>query len=521
MEKVEEKCADELKIVNRRREYTVSKKLICSTVPYFEKMFCCDLLESKENKVELDFDEHVFDSILDWIHSEAFTIKVDYVISFYDAADYLMINDRLFEPCLSYFHENFTIRHLPSVLLQVTKVSKLLNSGSIESFICHHFLKIANTDAYLDYPVESVEAILTLDLMVYSEYQIFESIIKWINGKVDSRKKYILKLMDCVRWFNMDRDDRKKMLDNELIKTRSNFDLYSLAKDSDRFNRSKQSFFISIHQKADATLALKAFDNEMFCFTIGDFSQDDSMSLEFVHGEHTSDILFDSGAKGIRIDWVKKTFRWLDFKVAGNTYYSKLAKFIVKFPCSPSDIDCYLEDKDAKFSIPIAPHERLLLESNGKFILIGKTRDEKKWFGIFPVKCSSWFNNYSDHEHSFKATVLDDVVYILTKDLEFIQFNYKTRSFDKSKPFKDEKLDFNDSILTSHQTGDSKIFLVNKSSGKIHTFCNEQKEWSESYRFMNVNLSSNSSNISKLITFTSAFLPIKNITPLYKQALLL
>ncbi|XP_025016393.1 uncharacterized protein LOC107361457 [Tetranychus urticae] len=515
-----ENCDDELKIVNRNREYYVSKKLICSSVPYFEKMFCCDLLESKENKVELDFDERAFDAVLDWVHSGSFCIQMNYVISFYEAADYLMINDGLLEPCLSYFNENFTIEHLPSVLKQVSKVSKLTSSGSINNIICRYFLMIVNTNVYLNYPVETVEAILKLDLMVHSEYQIFESIMKWVNKRANYRKGLLRRLLNCVRWSFMDPVDISKIKNDELIKTLTQMDLDAFIPSNTEygFNRCKQSFFVSIHQMDYKTLRIKVLDNKLFCFSIGHFIQENTMSLEFVHEEHTSDILFDSGTKGIRIDWDKKIFRWLDFKVAGKTYYSQLRKFIVEFWIEESS--CYLEDKDAELPDDITSEERLFLESDGKFIVIGEPLVKQKWFGIFPALHESWFNNYEDHSHSFKATVLDKVVYILTEDLEFIQFNYETKSFDKSKPFKDEKWDLNDLILTSHQTNDDKVILVNKSSGKLHYFCIKQKKWIEKYRIMNVNFCSNSSNVyvDKLITFTSTFLPIKNIKPLYRQS---
>lgn len=511
-------CDDELKIVNRKREYIVSKKFICSVVPYFEKMFCCDLLESMENKVELNFDEQVFNSIMDWIHSESFTIKVEYVINFYEVADYLMINDRLFEPCLSYFHENFTIRHLPSVLPQVTKVSKLISSGSIENIICRHFLSILNTEIFLDYPVETVEAILKLDLVVYSEFQIFESIVKWVAKKV-TRRRFFMQLLNCVRWRFMDLNDLRRVVNHEFVKTLANYKSAITNTVEYEFDRSHQRFFISIHQKDDVTLQIKVLDNDFLCLTIGDFTQDDSISLEFVHDEHTSDILFDSGTRGVRINWHKKTYRWLDFKVAGKTYYSQLSKFVVMCPTQPSAFDCYLEYNDKKLDTPVYSDDCLLLESNGKFILIGKTQSYQSWFVLFPVRDPCYFRNYKDYRQSFRATVIDKVVYILKNDLEFIQFNIESKYLNKSKPFKDEKLDFNDLILTSHQTGDDKVFLINKSSGKIHVFCISKNEWSESYRVMDVNLVSDSSKIpvKKLITITSALLPMKNIKPLNKQ----
>ncbi|XP_015783601.1 uncharacterized protein LOC107361310 [Tetranychus urticae] len=517
-------CGEKFKIVNRNLEYNVSKKLICSIVPYFKTMFQSDSLESKENKVELDFDERVFDSILGWVHSGLFIIQMDYVISFYDAVDYFMLNESLSKPCFDYFHENFTIEYLPVILPQVTKVSKLINSRSMENLICRHFLQIVNTDIFLDYPVEIVESILKLDLMVYSELQIFESIMKWANKDTESRNELIPQLLNHVRWPFMDKDDITKLQNDEYISSLTNFVSIICANvKTEHRNRSKQNGFVSMHRIDASNVRINVFDDEFRCLPLGDFTQDDSMSLEFVPEEQASDILFDSGIKGVRIDWVKKTFRWLDFKVAGKTYYSRLGKFICKYSNKLSTSSCYLHDKDAKLSELVRSDEFVFLEANGKFILVGRSKSERKWFGFFPVKNPTWFNIFKENRNmTFHATVLDNTVYILTKELEFIRYNYVDKCGSKSEPFKDEKMDFNELGLTSHQTGDDKVFLVDKSSGKIYVFCTKQKKWllNQKYQIMSVNVTSKDprANVNKLIAFTSTFLPIQNINPLYTQS---
>ncbi|XP_015783203.1 uncharacterized protein LOC107360999 isoform X3 [Tetranychus urticae] len=517
MKKEDENCDDKLKIVNRNRQYTVSKKFICSSVPYFGKMCFSDLLKSKVNKVELDFDEHIFDSILSWIHTGLFIMQMDHVIRFYEAADYLMINGRLYEPCLSYFHTNFTIEYIPPVLSQVTKGCKLIDSGSIENFICRHFLKIASTDIFLNYPVETIEAILKLDLVVNSEYQIFESIKKWINKNSDFKEGLFPQLLKCIRWSFMFPVDLHKLKDNEIIKSSNNIDSTIPSSKSD-IDRSKQNFSVSIHRIDDSRLRINVFDKELFCLPIGDFTLNNGMSLALIHGEHASDILFDSGRKGIRVDWMKKTFRWHDFKVTGKTYYSQINESILKFPTDSRSFICYLENSNIKMPTKsVLWDEFVFLEANAinDFILIGKNKDEPKWFGSFYGYHRDWLKIYKDHQRSFHATVLDNVVYILTKNLEFIQFNYETKCFTKSEPFKGEKWNFNDLILTSHQTNDDKVYLVNKLSGKISFFCINQKKWIKKLQIMNTY----SVNAGRLIAFTSTFLSLKKIKPLYNQNL--
>ncbi|XP_015783206.2 uncharacterized protein LOC107361001 [Tetranychus urticae] len=507
---------EELKIIVRKNVFYVSKKFICSSVPYFEKMFCSNLLESKENKVELDFDEEIFDIILNWIHSGLLILQMDNVIKCYNLADYLMIDETLLRPWYSYFHEKFTIKHLPIVLPQVTKVSKFMNSETIDYFICRHFLKIINTNVFLDYPVETVEYILKLDLMVYSEYQVFESIMKWVS-KEYSREELLPQLLNCVRWSFMDPVDVTKIkgrLDG-LIKGLSNLDSIISSDCEYGFNRTKQNFFVSLLKLANSKLRVNVFDNELSFFPIGDFTQDNTMTLDFFHEENISDILFDSRRKGIRIDWSKKTFRWLDSKVE-EINYEKLHHIITQF-FNLSVFHCYLEAPDSKPSSPIIIEESLLFESVDQYIVIGKTRDEKRWYGRFPALPIGW-TNYDD-KRTFHVTILDKVVYILTRQLQFIQFDCETKCFNKSEPFKDKKWNFNDLILTSHQTNDDKVILVNKSSGKFYVYLINQKKWIKKYRIKIVNFGSSNSNVNsnELIAFTSTFLQMKNIKPLYRR----
>ncbi|XP_025016374.1 uncharacterized protein LOC107361352 isoform X2 [Tetranychus urticae] len=249
---------------------------------------------------------------------------------------------------------------------------------------------------------------------------------------------------------------------------------------------------------------------------VGDFTQDNTMTLDFFHGENISDILFDSEKKAIRIDWSKKTFRWLDSKV--NTInYSKLHHTIIQF-FNLSRFSCYLEATGSNPSSPISMEENLLLESVDQYIVIGKIKDDKRWYGQFPVIHHSWFTHY-DNQRTLHVTVLDKVVYILTRGLEFIQFDYEAKCFNKSEPFKDQKWDFNDLILTSHQSKDDKVILINKSSGKMYVYLINQKKWIEKYRINIVNFGSSNSNVNsnELIAFTSTFLQMKNIKPLYRR----
>ncbi|XP_015783176.1 uncharacterized protein LOC107360972 [Tetranychus urticae] len=554
---------DKLTIMNRSKIYHVSKKFICSSIPYFEKMFCCDLLEGKENTVQLDLDEHSFDCVLNWIHSDSVQIEIENVIALFDVADYLMLND-LSKDCYSYFHANFTIEHLPIVIPQVTKTSKLINSGSLNTFICRHFLKIVKTSIFLKYPVETVEYICKLDLMISSEYQVLEAINDWIKFKADDRKDCLLRLLKCIRWCYAGTDISLKIMVipyiatiqdiNEILCSPGNCKLGCAS------NRTNQCLLVSIQETEDLILSIRVLQSHSW-LPVGNFNFDDSMSLEFVHGENVSDILYDCGTKGVRIDWEAKKFCWLNF-YSDDSYYLQINKLIVCNQIASSTI-LYLKDnfggcvddpfielfhlrlfptsrrrhiedgawahewaEDFDFcvkspkchgavKISVENDERLLLESDGKFIVVGKSKD-KHFYALFQVRHLEWYKMkyYVDYdERTFIATVLGSNIFILTQKLRFIQFNYETNVYKKTAPFRDSELEFVDLIITSQQDN-NKILLVHKSSGKIHYFNIDSQTWTETsikYRKPD-QIDSNDC----IMTSTTVFLPLDKINHCFK-----
>lgn len=360
-------CDDILKVKVKNNEYFVSKKLICSRVPYFDKMFSSELLKPKENKVELDFDKSVFISILTWIHTQSLSVNMNLVIQLYDAAHLLMLNDKFLKNCSIYFHDNFMIEHIPMVLQQVTKTTKLISSEAITNIICRYFLIMSTSQMLLECPSETFEAILKMDLMVHSEYQIFDVIMNWVEKDPESRDESLERLFKCIHWSALDLKDSKVLsccrdfysLDYAAVKKYfkyfySKFVLPSFLQPEDsyrddftelfkhrssilahldyKFPRSKQNFFISLLQKGDENLRINVYDDYFYCLPFGDLTCDNSVSLQFAQNGLYSDILFNSGTKGVRVDWIEKTFKWLDFKVKGKTYYNQLMKFMVKFP---------------------------------------------------------------------------------------------------------------------------------------------------------------------------------------------
>uniref|UniRef100_T1JY80 BTB domain-containing protein n=1 Tax=Tetranychus urticae TaxID=32264 RepID=T1JY80_TETUR len=490
------KTDNQLLIVNRSVEYRISKELI-RKIPYFEKMFPHDLKESKVNKVVLDFDEKTFKIILDWIEMGSMYIKMDHVINLCTMVDYFGMNHNLIKDCFTYFHKNFSIEHLGTVMSQVTSTSKLVNSRALDAFICHHFLKIVNTSFWLKCHSATVLKICRLNVMISSEYQVFEAIIKWLRYRFDYRKRYFAQLLASIRWCNMDPGHLSDLKKNDLVRS-ADLVVETCSLDEGcgcNYDRTKQNYFITIEELNTKNLRIKVLDSNFFPLVNQVFKWDNSLPLFSLPDEHVSDVVFDSGRKMIRIDWKQEKCRLLNYV----EYLTYLAKVSGKF---------------------VAITGSLLLEANGKLILLRISNEFVEcWSDPKAENINSIAYSFKDN---FIATILDKNMYILTEALDFMTFKIDKDGelkIIKLKRLK-EQLDFDDLFLTSGQAHD-KVFLVDKSTGNVYCFNITTQRWSQIGLLVNYNCckTDRKKKSSKLLTFTSAFLSIDAIRPCLKRKL--
>ncbi|XP_015794427.2 uncharacterized protein LOC107370994 [Tetranychus urticae] len=302
-------------------EHRISKQMI-RKIPYFEKMLSHECLESKENKVVLDFDEQAFKIILDWVERDytIILIEMDYAFDLYELADYLGL-DGISKECITYFHK-FTIEHLPIIIPKMAKTTKFMTSGALDAFICRHFLDIASSFSKVNrntkktfwskFPIETIEYICALDLMINSEYQVFDAIMDWVLSDSYLRKCHLERLWKLVRWCHLNDKDSSNLVNHLRISAGFEAKLCSPRKaDCDCvFNRAKQNCFVMIETLDIKDLRVKVLDNNFKLLVSQVIKEDTSIASNFFHDEHVSDILFDSGRRVIRIDWKQNKYNW-------------------------------------------------------------------------------------------------------------------------------------------------------------------------------------------------------------------
>ncbi|XP_015794421.1 uncharacterized protein LOC107370988 [Tetranychus urticae] len=500
---------DQLTIVNRSTEYRISKKLI-RKVPYFEKMLSHECLESKEAKVTLDFDEKAVKSVLDWVKRNytMILIEMDYVIDLCGLADYFGL-DVIAKECLKYFEDNFTIEHLPDVILKVTSTSKFLNSGALNAFICRYFLKIKNLYAdsidnskktfWLEYPIETIEYICALDLMVYSEYQVFDAIVRWVNFKAYSRKCHLVELLKLIRWCHLSEQDLSKIKENGLFKSSGFEPIFCSPRKVNcecTFNRAKQNCFVMIEFcETGCKWRVKVLDNNLTELADQVFISDDSIPANFFQDEHITDITYEYGKSALRIDWKRKKYR----HVSSDLSFNILQRCVIrnKDDDQPLSVDPMLEE----------PIEQgyLILEAAETFTLIS-----------FAGRDLNYYSRPTNEDRErwklidFGATLMDNAIYLLSNDLTLYEFKIQNNMLVKTWSHRlcDNEYNFEDTLLTSSPAGD-KIMVIDTYTRDYICFDVNTKVSSKGQ--MVFYSSAGKKDSSRLLTCTPAFLPLKTI----------
>ncbi|XP_015794418.2 uncharacterized protein LOC107370985 [Tetranychus urticae] len=500
--------SDQLTIVNRSNEHKISERLI-RIVPYFDRI----LKESKDKIIELDFDDKALKSFLNWLESNTVSIEMDYVMHLYSMMDcfeikgYMMVHflsfrvkDLVQQDCINYFNDNFSLKYLPVIIPQATPVSKLITSSRLNAFICRYFLKIANTNVWLDYPVETIEYMCSLVLMIHSEYQVFDAIMKWIKAKADSRKGYIERLLKLVRWCHLEDKYLPKMKEQVQSLNCQPSKLSSFRKrDCDlTCNRTKQEYFIQICNSCIQGLRIIIYDNNFYPLIEKVVNSNKSMTIDFLHVEHVSDIFFDSGEEGVRIDWKRNEYRWLD-RSQYKTYFL--------------DIHNYIQEKDFwKDNNPGPSCEYnfkfsgvLLFEADEKYMLICNSWLLECWPANAEL-ISKYFR--TNGPNKLRATILDDNIYFLANS-DFIKLNINTNeeTIIGLERFKN-RLHFDNLLITSRKANDDRVFLIDKFTKDVFCFNVNTHQWSSMGRIVNCKNKSvveqkESNALSKTFTFTS------------------
>ncbi|XP_015795629.1 uncharacterized protein LOC107371997 [Tetranychus urticae] len=487
--------ADEIELINRSSSYTVSKSLFCAKIPFFNELWSSQV----ERQIQFDLSEPCFETLINWVYSDWIVIHGSNFLSMFIVSDHLGIKP-ITSYCSSFIKANYSAKQIAAFI-----TNKMMDSTISQNY-WKLYLRLINGEYFLEFPLEVVKNILSLDLSIETEFQVFQAIMKWIKHD-QSRGVHLQELMKCIRWCYTFKDCYLHIKEDEFI-VQNLPQLDELACEPGECrnlclnSRIKEKHLISLYFLEDNIIGMSYSTGENYWEPCGSFVEDDQIPFGVISEEHVVDVIFDSGRTGIRFDLVEKKYRWL--KMSGLDHYNRCYDFFKPNFGRESSYGACIQDEVEEIDDWVDIEKNTLIVYNGEMNIIGYTQKDQKLFCFLPDENIDWFIK-PFAEHRIHAYILNGVCYIITKSLTFRIFDMVRKTIEKSKPFDGMNLTFEDLQLDSHE---SNVILLIKSQKKIMMFDTRKKGWT---------LMGQIYSGCEMITLTTTYIPAQFIKKLYTK----
>ncbi|KAJ5069697.1 pep-cterm sorting domain-containing protein [Anaeramoeba ignava] len=233
-EKEEENYFDfEIICEENKTSFKTHKSILSSRSQYFKSLFKSKMKEYQENKLILqDVSSSVLSSILNYFYSGKIEINLENAIQILVFSSKYLI-DELIEICSKFIQKNFQIETIVDVL----KLSESMNLNELldfcYQFISENFKEFIKNPFFFELEENHLNSILSNDRILTSEFEIFQTIIKWGKHKsnINQEKEYqklekeekekiqnqISNVIHKIRFIDFSKKELKNVLKEDLI----------------------------------------------------------------------------------------------------------------------------------------------------------------------------------------------------------------------------------------------------------------------------------------------------------------
>ncbi|KAK4876423.1 hypothetical protein RN001_012845 [Aquatica leii] len=190
----------DVEIIVEGKVIKAHRAVLAASSPYFNAMFTSDLCEKDQRSVELHaISPNVLTTLIDFVYSGEIEINQNNVQELMIAADMLELEDVVLG-CAEYL-----IKELHAVnAIGIYRFAESHNWRNLQSaalqFIQSHYPQIINEDEIYELPKDQIIQFLSSEnLQVDSEFQVFQSAIRWINHDIVERRRYVFEVLKYVR----------------------------------------------------------------------------------------------------------------------------------------------------------------------------------------------------------------------------------------------------------------------------------------------------------------------------------
>ncbi|XP_022916933.1 kelch-like protein 18 [Onthophagus taurus] len=181
------------------QSFSAHKIILASTIPYFHAMFTNDMVESRQQEIEIHgIEANALEALVNFAYSGRVVLDKSNVQSIMIGASFLQLS-KVRDACAKYLLQ----RLHPQNALGIRQFADTLGCttlvDSAEKYIEQCFHEVSLSEEYLNLPVQEVKSLLQRnELRVESEEQVFEACMRWVKY-TDQRTHHLPELLAEVR----------------------------------------------------------------------------------------------------------------------------------------------------------------------------------------------------------------------------------------------------------------------------------------------------------------------------------
>ncbi|KAK3929229.1 Actin-binding protein IPP [Frankliniella fusca] len=174
--------------------------VLAASSPYFRAMFTVELIEKQQQCVEIHaIDPDILEALIHFIYTGKVRIGQDNVQELMIAADMLQLKE-VVTGCTDFLKKELHHSNCIGIYRFAEGHNCLELATSAVDYINSHFPEVSIEDEFYELPKEQLTRFLASeDLVVDTEFQVFQSAIRWILHDVTQRRQYVFEILTHVR----------------------------------------------------------------------------------------------------------------------------------------------------------------------------------------------------------------------------------------------------------------------------------------------------------------------------------
>ncbi|KAL1132354.1 hypothetical protein AAG570_010310 [Ranatra chinensis] len=190
----------DVEIVAGGKVLKAHRSVLSASSPYFQAMFSNGLVEEQKDRIEIHYIEpHILTTIIDFIYTGEMTITQENVQDLIVAADMLELKE-VVSGCTEFLKNELHITNAIGIYRFAEDHNCVDLAKKAANFIECHYSMIFLEEEFCELPKDPFCKFLDSEqLRVDSEYQVFQSVMRWINHDLSSRKRYVFELLSHLR----------------------------------------------------------------------------------------------------------------------------------------------------------------------------------------------------------------------------------------------------------------------------------------------------------------------------------